>query len=396
MVLPYYKDVKPPFQYSHYQDDTDKHIKYRSIVSSSSVNIKKFDDINAKTEWTHIGGNISRLPPLPKKYSLVNKVHIKNSEGIHSVAISPKKRQAAFGLSNGEIQLRKINTITHDEATVYLREADQPEDTYSAVTCLRFVPSMDHILFSCDLTGRIEIFDTDKMCKHLMVKENNEINSIDVNYTGTKVISGGKDATLRIYDGETGKMLNATVPIMKRGLYANPKKYHQLRIYCVKFHQDNYDVFYSGGIDGYVKVWDLRDNLKVVRTINGPYIHGDAIDQWGKVLLTGSWRASRGMDLWDAGSGRHMETLIPTNRSFPLVSEFYECVKFFFGEKTGTVVLAGGSGTERLEVFDLAEKRIDFSLKVNNTVKSIDSTCCTIVCGGLDGVARVVKFHKTE
>lgn len=34
----------------------------------------------------------------------------------------------------------------------------------------------------------------------------NEINSFDVNMTGSKLVTGGKDATLRLYDLRTGKV----------------------------------------------------------------------------------------------------------------------------------------------------------------------------------------------
>ena len=34
----------------------------------------------------------------------------------------------------------------------------------------------------------------------------NEINSIDIDYVGTKLISAGKDAAIRLYDIETRKV----------------------------------------------------------------------------------------------------------------------------------------------------------------------------------------------
>lgn len=116
----------------------------------------------------------------------------------------------------------------------------------------------------------------------------------------------------------------------------------------------------------------------------------------GNVLLTGSWRASKSMDLWDTSSGQLLENLVPSNRASSLDAEFYECVRFFNGGKDGSVILCGGSGTGRFEVYNLVERRMDFAVIVHDTVKTIDSTLSSIVCAGMDGVCRVVRYNRVE
>ncbi|XP_044754521.1 THO complex subunit 6 homolog [Coccinella septempunctata] len=384
----------------HYHDgDKDHYVKYRSIVSSISFDIDKSDlNLTTKNKWTHVGENILRLPAIRKKFSLVSKVTIAGRDcGIHSVAISPKGRVVAIGLDTGEVQLRRLSVITQSDISICLRKPKKGTHMNTAVTCVRFMPNMENVLLSSDLSGHIDMIHTDKKCKHTLAKEHdNQINSIDVNSAATRIVSGGKDALLRVYDAYTGKIVSSTEPFWKRNFDCDDSKYHKFRIYCIKFDPENSNIFFSGGLDGYVKMWDLREPSKSVRTMRGPYIRGDAMDLWGNVLLTGSWRVSKSMDLWDTTSGQLIENLVPSNRASSLDGEFYECVRFFNGGKDGSVILCGGGGTGRFEVYNLLERRMDFGVIVQDTVKTIDSTLSSIVCAGLDGICRVVRYNRIE
>lgn len=48
----------------------------------------------------------------------------------------------------------------------------------------------------------------------------NEINSIDIDYAGTTLISAGKDAAIRLYDIETHKV---TEDVFRRSLNLNER-----------------------------------------------------------------------------------------------------------------------------------------------------------------------------
>jgi COMPASS component SWD3 len=69
-------------------------------------------------------------------------------------------------------------------------------------------------------------------------------------------------------------------------------------VFCVKF--DTYDPNFviSGGWDNNVKVWDIR-TAAVVRSIYGPYTCGDAVDVSNDCIMTGSYRDSNPLQLWD-------------------------------------------------------------------------------------------------
>ena len=80
---------------------------------------------------------------------------------------------------------------------------------------------------------------------------------------------------------------------------------HANRVFCVKYNPDDPNFLVSGGWDLNVKIWDIRQP-NPVRQIFGPYICGNAIDLNQDVIVTGSYRDSNQLELWDFGSGKHI------------------------------------------------------------------------------------------
>lgn len=46
------------------------------------------------------------------------------------------------------------------------------------------------------------------LCKFIYAEPKNEINTIDISVNGDYLVSGGKDATVRLYNAETAKVNN--------------------------------------------------------------------------------------------------------------------------------------------------------------------------------------------
>lgn len=61
---------------------------------------------------------------------------------------------------------------------------------------------------------------------------------------------------------------------------------------------DKSNLFLSGGWDGTLLLWDIRD-YKPVNFIIGPYISGDSIDVLDNLILTGSFRDKLALELYD-------------------------------------------------------------------------------------------------
>lgn len=69
------------------------------------------------------------------------------------------------------------------------------------------------------------------------------------------------------------------------------------------------NIFFSGGWDSTVQVWDIRQATGSVRKIHGPSISSDSLDLKGNVLLAGNYQNSNIVQLYDFGSGDLIETL---------------------------------------------------------------------------------------
>ncbi len=68
-------------------------------------------------------------------------------------------------------------------------------------------------------------------------------------------------------------------------------------------------MFFSGGWDSTVHVWDIRVNGGSVRKINGPLVSADSLDIKGNVLLAGNYHNNDIAQLYDFGSGKLIQTL---------------------------------------------------------------------------------------
>lgn len=91
-----------------------------------------------------------------------------------------------------------------------------------------------------------------------------------------------------------------------RGSYGRERTGHSNRIFALKFSSEDDNVLLSAGWDNTVlvtlqpgapalttpQIWDMRADTPV-RSIFGPHVCGDAIDMSGNVVLTGSYRPEK-------------------------------------------------------------------------------------------------------
>ena len=63
-------------------------------------------------------------------------------------------------------------------------------------------------------------------------------------------------------------------------------------------YEEGPDVLFSGGWDNTVQIWDLRVG-QPTGSMYGPHLCGDALDIKGHECLTGSWRPTTALQLWD-------------------------------------------------------------------------------------------------
>merc|ERR1719329_265529 len=87
-------------------------------------------------------------------------------------------------------------------------------------------------------------------------------------------------------------------------------KGHSNRIFSLRYHTIEPNFILTGSWDRMVQFWDVRER-HAVRSILGPYVCGDSIDvsQDGEIILTGSQRTEKQLQLWDFKGGRLLQTI---------------------------------------------------------------------------------------
>jgi len=123
-------------------------------------------------------------------------------------------------------------------------------------------------------------------------KENgNNLYCADYTCDGKKLIVGGSDRNLYVYD-ESNRTLISTLHSRDEKLSG-----HQNRIYSIKSSRDDPNIFVSAGWDGNLKVYDIAQGLPIA-SILGPHCSNDSIDIFGDMILVGSMRNEQVMQLF--------------------------------------------------------------------------------------------------
>lgn len=117
---------------------------------------------------------------------------------------------------------------------------------------------------------------------------------MDINVNSDRLAVGGNDAKIRIYDEAS----NSKEYLMT--LKPNGSQFlgHSNRIFALKFDKEQSDILYSGGWDDTVQVNDLRVGGPVSCLI-GPHVCGESIDVVDNLLIAGSYRNVKNIQLFD-------------------------------------------------------------------------------------------------
>lgn len=252
-----------------------------------------------------------------------------------------------------------------------------------------------NVLVSVGADGRVLHWHASSgKCLHEIVEPDNQLFCVDYVADGSQFATAGRRREVCVYD-ESTKKLASVLSGGEEGLTPG----HSNRVFSLKFHPTMRNVLVTGGWDNTVQFWDLRRG-HAVRAIFGPHVCGDSIDisQDGEVLLTGSWRVDRQLQLWDFRSERLLETL-PWRTGASLVQPCMVYAAQFSKADGSRLVAAGGSGANEAKVFDrtagggvvgniLGLSRACYSVDFSNQGNML------AVAGG-DGCVRVVNIHMS-
>ncbi|XP_044012789.1 pre-mRNA-processing factor 17-like isoform X2 [Aphidius gifuensis] len=121
------------------------------------------------------------------------------------------------------------------------------EGHLKGVSQIRFFPKTAHLLLSCGNDHTVKLWEVYKERRCIRTYRNNDIdNDINFDNDGTHFLSGGNSRYIRLWDTETGVVINR---------FTNDKI-----PYCIKFNpdKDKQNLFLSGSEDYKIICWDIR------------------------------------------------------------------------------------------------------------------------------------------
>jgi len=174
------------------------------------------------------------------------------------------------------------------------------------------------------------------------------------------------------------------------GFLQNPG--HSNRVFSLKFLPDDPNIIISGGWDCTIQIWDIREG-RSVNSVFGPSISGDSLDYKNGLIISGSWRNTNQLELWD------YKTLTKTsdiNWDAGRTSDtcYVYCAQF--SKANSKTIAAGCSNLDEMRLFDREDKNRPFA-KISNLKKGVYSVDFANIsntvayCGG-DGYVGIVSF----
>jgi COMPASS component SWD3 len=160
-----------------------------------------------------------------------------------------------------------------------------------------------NILVSTCADGTIKYWHTTSgKLIHTHKEEGNSIYCLDYNYDGTRLVTGGLDTHLRLYDDAAKDIIHT----FKDG--SNELISHFNRVFSVKFDPVDDRIIYSGGWDKMININDTREKFPVNHII-GPYLAADTIDINKTELLVGNYSTKNPLEIYDIRKLERLKTI---------------------------------------------------------------------------------------
>ncbi|KAG8292677.1 hypothetical protein J6590_034870 [Homalodisca vitripennis] len=125
--------------------------------------------------------------------------------GVTSLRFSEGGDRIAVGFNSGELQVCK--PALRDRRAGGESLLAGWEGNHS-ISCVKFHPKRPELLYASSTAGTVlrkDITGNEKYEDFFIIEKNNEIYSFDFGADGAKLITGGRDASIRIYDNVTQK-----------------------------------------------------------------------------------------------------------------------------------------------------------------------------------------------
>lgn len=123
----------------------------------------------------------------------------------------------------------------------------------------------------------------------------NQFLALDLNADGSLIATGNHNGNITLFSDETQQVVRDLRRYGQGGGVG-----HQNRVFGLKFQPDDRNVIVSGGRDGQVIFWDIREPRSLF-SFDSHRICGDALDIRDNKLLVASDEPSQGVRVYDIG-----------------------------------------------------------------------------------------------
>ncbi|XP_059171932.1 WD repeat-containing protein 38-like isoform X2 [Physella acuta] len=208
----------------------------------------------------------------------------------------------AVGLCDGTIKI--FNPVTCQ--LLYSLHDEDSNKNRLPVTQIRFRPFSPgekteyiHIIIATYASGHVKFWHyTSGTCLH-SIDEGRQTLSLTINPEGTHFLTAGANPQIYMYDLDTKQRVATMEPSDGYDIMDG----HRFRVFAMQYNPNHPHIFISGGWDDTVQYWDDR-KVHSVKKFTGPHLCGDAldIDPVHNHILTGSWRKTHVLQIWDFAS----------------------------------------------------------------------------------------------
>lgn len=261
-----------------------------------------------------------------------------NSDGM-CVRFSPDGQRLAVGLSSGIIKIFKSDTM----ACIYQLSDEETISAHLPVTSLCFVKQdkKGDMLIATYASGQVKFWHVSSGKALYTIHEPRQVLNSSLSNDNRKVTTVGSTDQVHVYDVHSGKQIRLCEPSPNVLVMDG----HRSRVFSIKHHPVEEELFITGGWDDTIQFWDHRQE-RAVRHLFGPHICGDGLDIDPKYnhILSASWRKHDALQVWDFKSGGLIKT-IPAD--FGNESCLYSCQ--WLGKNH---IVCGGCDGNMLRIID--------------------------------------------
>lgn len=195
--------------------------------------------------------------------------------------------------------------------------------------------------------------------------------------SGSSVVSGDRDGSVHLIDLLDGKVVRK-LPNAHAG--------HTTSVLASKFHGDadaaaGNQTFFSGGQDGFVRVWDARQRTPSFAL----ELHGDA--RGGKRGAVGFLKESaEDPNILVTGGADGTIKVLDRRSSYSVLHNFTEHMDFIYSLHLAGQLCFSGAGNGTLHVHDWRRGKLLYGLGANQAaVRAITTSASQLVAAGDDG-----------